>query len=117
MAISDVGPGMSNVRRSDVNWPDSMPALVGPMIHPWAHLEPLRVDGHGHLYVFPFIPGSWDRPEQPVDVYSTDGEHLFSGMIPMVRWESARGDYVYGIRRDPDTDESTAVRYRLIEPF
>ncbi|MGD8817073.1 MAG: hypothetical protein PVJ51_07795, partial [Acidobacteriota bacterium] len=71
----------------------------------------------GHLYVFPFIPGSWDRPEQPVDVYSTDGEHLFSGMIPMVRWESARGDYVYGIRRDPDTDESTAVRYRLIEPF
>jgi len=117
MAASDVGPGMSNVRRSDVQWPESMPALVGSMTHLWERLEPLQVDGHGHLYVFPFIPDSWDRPEQPVDVYSPDGEHLFSGMIPMIRWESARGDYVYGIYRDPDTEEFTAVRYRLIEPF
>ena len=65
----------------------------------------------------PFIPESWDRPEQPVDVYSPDGKRLFSGMIPMLRWGWARGDYVYGARTDPQTEEYTAVRYRLVEPF
>lgn len=117
MEASDVGPGLSNVRSSDVKWPESMPALASSMTHIEKRLQPLQVDGHGHLYVFPFIPASWDRPEQPVDVYSSEGEHLFSGMIPMIRWASARGDHVYGIRTDPDTEEYTAVRYRLIEPF
>ena len=103
-------------KRYEVDWPELMPALAGrPSAHP--RVEPLRVDGHGHVYVFPFIPDSWDRPDQPVDVYSAGGEHLFSGMIPIRRWDAARGDYVYGIRTDAATQESEVVRYRLVEPF
>ncbi|MGD8327988.1 MAG: hypothetical protein PVJ49_01050 [Acidobacteriota bacterium] len=112
---NDIPSTMIDVRRSDVEWPELLPALIGGASRPYA--RPLAVDGHGHLYVFPFFPEDWDRPDQPVDVYSREGEHLFSGMIPMVRWESARADYIYGIGRDPVSEEYTVVRYRLIEPF
>jgi len=115
---ADIPSGLSNVRRSDVDWPEFMPALMGTSsAHIAMRTQPIQVDGHGHLYVLPFIPEAWDRPDQPVDVYSPDGEHLFSGMIPMFRWDSARGDHVYGVSTDPDTEENIAVRYRLVEPF
>jgi hypothetical protein len=112
----DIPSGITGVRRSDVDWPELLPALMGrPSAHRYA--EPLKVDGHGHVYVFPFVPDAWDRPDQPVDVYSADGEHLFSGMIPFRRWDSARGDFVYGVGTDPVSEEYRAVRYRLVEPF
>jgi hypothetical protein len=114
----DIPSSLTGVSRSDVDWPESLPALMGTSIgHYETRPQPIRVDGHGHLYVFPFIPENWDRSDQPVDVYSAEGEHLFSGMMPVVRWDSARGDHVYGVRIDPDTEEYTAVRYRLVEPF
>ncbi len=103
-------------RRSEVDWPATLPALVGT---PSAHrfVEPIRVDGHGHIYVFPFIPDDWPGPDQPVDVYSPDGERLLSGMMPIMRWDAARGDRVYGLATDPETEEYRVVRYRLVEPF
>lgn len=101
---------------SEVDWPAELPALVGrPSAH--AYTEPIRVDGHGHLYVYPFIPDSWDRADQPVDVYSRDGERLFSGMMPLLRWDAARDDFVYAVDTDPVTEEYRVVRYRLVEPF
>ncbi len=118
MSRGDVPAGMSGVRRSSVDWPEALPALMGfSSAHSHARPRPIRVDGHGHLLVFPFVPNDWDRPDQPVDVYAADGTHLFSGMIPMIRWDAARGDHVYGVRSDPESEEYTVVRYRLREPF
>jgi len=103
-------------RRSEVNWPAELPALAsGPSAHPFR--DPIRVDGHGHLYVFPFIPDDWDRPERPVDVYAPDGEHLLSGMMEITRWNAARDQFVYAVGTDPVTEEYRVIRYRLIEPF
>ena len=88
----------------------------------YAAIENLEVDGHGHLWVFPHA----DRgPETsrvaagpvPVDVYSSEGERLFSGMIAIEGWDAASSDYVYRIETDPDTEEQVAARYRLVEPF
>ncbi len=103
-------------RRSEVDWPDELPALVGSLT---AHryTEPIRVDGHGHVYVFPFISDAWDKPDQPVDVYSADGVRLFSGMLPIARWDTALGDFVYAVGTDLETEEYHVVRYRLVEPF
>ena len=103
-------------RRSEIDWPEELPALVGsPTAH--RYTEPIRVDGHGHVYVFPFIPDAWDKPDQPVDVYSAGGERLFSGLLPIARWDAARGDFVYAVGTDPETEEYQVVRYRLVEPF
>ena len=108
-------PPLDQLEESDFNWPDSFRAIV-------AH----EVDGHGHLYVFPFfaplhapIGPDEERPEmdRPVDVYSASGEHLFSGMIPVASWYTAQGDFVYTSRVNDLTDEYEVVRYRLAEPF
>lgn len=103
-------------QRSEVDWPDELPALMGSTsVH--HSTRPIRVDGHGHVYVFPFIPDAWERPVEPVDVYSAAGERLFSGMMPIARWDAARGDFVYAVGTDPETEENRVVRYRLVEPF
>lgn len=104
---------------------------------PWPALSTLRVDGHGHLYVFPTVtqfPGTYG--ERPVDVYSAEGERLFAGFLPVPvtsmtslsmllaspllpaqgPWLAALGDYVYTIEED-DQGEGIVVRYRLVEPF
>ncbi len=97
------------VARSKLAWPDRYPALS------W-----IGVDGHGHLYVFPFIPDSHNDTlvEWPVDVYSRTGERLFSGLIPKIGiWEAALNDEIYRIEEDPVSNEEIAVRYRLVEPF
>ncbi len=93
------------------HWPDR-----------YAAIENLEVDGHGHLWVFPHAdrgPTEWREANRPVpvDVYSRDGELLFSGMSPIEEWDSAFGDHVYLIETDPGSAEELAVRYRLVEPF
>jgi hypothetical protein len=108
------GP-FTELRESDLEWPERFQAIVN-----------LEVDGHGHIYVFPFygplhapIPPDTERPEidRPVDVFSADGEHLFSGMISIPSWNGSLGDFVYRSRLNPDTDETEVVRHRLVEPF
>ena len=88
----------------------------------YAAIENLEVDGHGNLWVFshadrgPDAVRGADGPV-PVDVYSPEGERLFSGMIAIAAWDSALGDHVYRIETDPDTEEQVVARYRLVEPF
>ena len=105
------GP-FAEIQESDLEWSDRMQAIAN-----------LEVDGHGHIYVFPFyaplnapLPPDTEPPEidRPVDVFSADGEHLFSGMISISDWSGSLGDFVYRSRLNP---EAEVVRYRLIEPF
>ena len=130
----DIEAGMMRVRellpdaqRSEVDWPAEFPALAVPSktVRFWGRGHPVRVDGEGSLYVFPFIreDGAWnseDRPYdllRPVDVYSPEGELLFAGMMPEISWLDATDEHVYGLEFDPVTDEQRAVRYRLVKPF
>jgi hypothetical protein len=78
---------------------------------------PLRRDGQGRIYVFPYVPRTWDRDDRPVDVYSPAGERLFAGMIPERSWLRSQGDFIYGIDVDAATDQARVVRYRLLAPF
>jgi len=100
---------------SSLPWTDQFRAITN-----------VEVDGHGHVYVFPFFPpldapreDGQEAPEidRPVDIYSADGEHLFSGMISISSWTGALGDHIYLSRDNPDTDEVEVVRVRLVEPF
>ncbi len=79
-------------------------------------LSRLAVDGHGHLYVYPYHASN-GATLRPVDVYSPSGERLFSGMIPDIRWVKARDDHVYIPAFDTRSSEHHVVRYRLVEPF
>jgi hypothetical protein len=118
---------LPDAQRSEVDWPSHYPALsIDPS---WwersAHGYPIRVDGHGNLYVFPLIYEDrlrqWRERDphilRPVDVYTPDGERVFTGMIHEISWHDAWGDYIYGIELDSETDEQRIVRYRLLEPF
>jgi hypothetical protein len=93
---------------SGTQWPDRV-ASIGNLV----------VDGHGHLYVYAM--GAVFYAPTPdlvaVDVYAPDGERLFSGMAPPFYWTDAAGDFVYGVRRNEQTEENEPVRYRLVEPF
>lgn len=97
---------MPEVTDSHLNAPEELPA-VGR----------LRVDGRGRLHVYGFVP-EWDDPDvdRPVDVYSADGQRLFSGYAPAADWVAARGDYVYGAGLDPVTQEYRVYRWRLEVP-
>lgn len=107
---SDIELLMDSMRtpadRSDFEWPDHHVALAG-----------LRVDGHGHLYVFPFVFGNRDADRRPVDVYDRDGGHLFSGTIDAVSWRLGSDDLVYGFAEDEASGGRVVVAYRLAEPF
>ncbi len=100
--------------RSDLEWDPLLPAI-----------QATRVDGHGHLWVYPMLPESLvneveaGAPQQPrpVDVYSAGGELLYSGLADPTPWHVAFGDFVYRLSTDPETEEPAVVRYRLIEPF
>lgn len=80
-------------------------------------LSHIAVDGHGHLYVYPYHPSGGAAAGVPVDVYAPDGERLFAGLIDNVRWLRSRGDHVYRTEFDQRTEEQSVVRYRLSEPF
>jgi len=110
-------------RRNRIEWPETQYALGD-----------IKVDGHGRLYVFPYVPRGSDLDERPVDVYSPDGEQLFSGVMsgpmanlswqtppangPMLAraWQAVAGDFIYGIAPDPDTSEWRVIRHRLAWP-
>lgn len=94
------------VTRGELMWPDRLPAL--------SHIA---VDGHGHVYVYPYFDRGEELEERPVDVYSPDGELLFSGMILDRRWDNADGDYVFAAGSDRVTGELLVWRWRLDEPF
>ncbi len=108
---------LAEMDESALEWPESFPAITG-----------LEIDGHGHIYVYPFYrpvdapsaPGA-EPPvvaDRPVDVFSADGEHLFSGMISVWNWGGgAQGGFIYQTRLSEETDEYEVVRYRLVEPF
>lgn len=96
----------------DVAWPPANPALANG----GRGASALHVDGHGHLYVFPFIRD----PEailRPVDVYAADGEHLFAGLIEATGWLDARGDLIYRLQTLPESEERVLTVHRLVEPF
>lgn len=92
--------------RSDLIFPERLPVL--------SHIA---VDGHGHVYVYPRFRRGDTLQDRPVDVYSTEGEHLFSGMIPDRRWRRAEGDFVYAAGEDRVTGEHLVWRWKLVEPF
>ena len=97
----------TQIDTSRTEWPEAFGAI-----------SRLCLDGHGKLYVFPQV-SSVQRPGEyvPVDVFSPDGEHLFSGLMEPFEWTAASGDFVYGIRENQETGEREPVRYRLVEPF
>ncbi len=104
-AIRGRRPGFE-ITRDSFDWPEYLPTLGY-----------LRVDGHGHLYVY-----RWRRREipaevVPVDVFGSDGEHLFSGTIDRRNWWVGRGDLVYAIEDDEASGGDVVVAYRLAEPF
>ncbi|NKB88683.1 MAG: hypothetical protein GKS06_10730 [Acidobacteria bacterium] len=87
----------------------------------FATIENLEVDGSGNLYVFLHADRTREEWQEihrpvPVDVYSPDGERLFTGLSPIDGWDAARGDYLYRIERDPATQEYVVARYRLQRP-
>jgi hypothetical protein len=88
----------------------------------YAAIENLEIDGHGNIYVFPHTkrtPSQFMETSDPVpvDVYSADGERLFSGMSPIDSWDTGVGEYVYRVETDSRTEERVVARYRLLEPF
>lgn len=105
----------SEAEIAKVQWPTEQPALASGGLR--RRNPSLAVDGHGHLYVFPYVPQGIGATDRPVDVYSLDGKRLFSGMLPDRSWVTARNGFVYGIEQDSETSEYVVVRYRLEEPF
>ena len=105
--ISDLQEDFPEAKATDFNWPERLPVL--------AHL---RTDGHGHLYVFPYVSDDQieEQKGRPVDVYSSAGALLFSGKIRR-EWDLALEDKVYILEENADTEEVHVVRYRLVEPF
>jgi len=118
----DIERTLENVRKrfpdateSSIDWPAASYAL-----------STLLLDGHGHLYVLPYIPPEFDgqAQEREVDVYSREGERLFAGrirIVPPVPGRSgmyaASGDFMFFMSPDTETGEWEFARYRLIEPF
>lgn len=109
--IEDFSQFVPDLEEDDFVWPDRHPAI-----------DRLAVDGSGNLYVFPLI-FRWLAPEPPpagpfaVDIYSPSGERLFAGKMPIWRWDAARGDRLYAVETDPETEESVVVRYRVVADF
>jgi hypothetical protein len=113
--METVPDALATATPAELGFPERFPAIAG-----------VQVDGHGHVYVFSYYPPmdaprprGVERPREPrpVDVYSADGELLFAGFIDLGAWMGALGDFVYTLRTNPETEESEAVRYRLVEPF
>jgi len=99
--------GWEDFDRSGYDWPELRPAL-----------ERIAVDSKGNLYVYLHPSSTEDENEERmVDVYSPDGERLFSGLISPITWRSASGDYVHTLESDDQTGDERVVRYRLVGPF
>lgn len=110
-AMNIVHRRFPSAKEAEIDWPAAEPALGR-----------LFVDGHGHLYVFPYVAPGLEPEERQVDVYSAQGERLFSGLMPSLGgpWRNAlavHADFIHHLRRDTETGEWQVVRYRLVEPF
>jgi len=117
------GQGYENIEVSDVEWLDKQYALAD-----------VKVDGQGRIYAFHWVPRGTVVDRLPVDVYSPDGARIFAGWMvgdidnlywqgswkpgPMLAdaWQTARGEFIYGVREDPDTGIWTVVRHWLEFP-
>ena len=113
--VASLADSFPDVRESALPFPQEFEAISS-----------LEVDGHGHIYVFPFFeplnapqPPDTERPEvdRPADVFSPTGERLFSGLVSISNWTGALGDFVYRSRISENTEDYEVVRYRLVEPF
>ena len=104
--LDPVRDRFADLSAMQIEWPE--------FIHTIARLA---VDGHGHLYVFPFVFRDLGPEELPVEVYSPEGERLFAGTMSDGGWSAASGDFVYSLRRSEQNEEMELVRYRLVEPF
>lgn len=85
----------------------------------YAAIENLELDGEDRLWVFPYVyrpVGVEPGPESPVpvDVYSADGELLFSGLVELPSWNAAHGEYLYRLEDDAESSERVVVRYRVV---
>ena len=69
------------------------------------------------MFLQTFVHPDDEPRDRPVDVFSPQGEHLFSGYMPVDNWHAARGDFIYRLEFDVAADEQTIVRYRLVTPF
>jgi len=118
LALELYRPPFTDAEIAGVTWPELQPALSRGRM-PGEPGHSLQIDGHGHLYVFPYISAPWvsDDRMRPVDVYSEDGDLLFFGLMPTCNWMAALGDHVYALENDVETDNQVVVRYRLVEPF
>ncbi len=111
-AVDQLVRGLAEVvpelNKSMFEWPETVPSIAM-----------LSVDGHGHLYVFHYVyfPADSSIEARPVDVYSPEGDRLFAGTISDRAWAAVRGDFMYSIVDDPESEEQRVVRYRLVEPF
>ena len=110
-AMERVRSRFPEAKESQIDWPEYEPAL--------SHL---LVDGHGHLYVFPYFAPGLEPEQYKVDVYSPEGERLFTGLMSskVELWNqmlATHGDALYDVRNDKMTAEWQVIRYRLVEPF
>ena len=110
-AMETVHSRFPNAIESQIDWPEHQPAL--------SHL---LVDGHGHLYVFPYFVAGLEPDEYKVDVYSAEGERLFTGLMSskVELWNqmlATHGDALYDVRNHKMNAEWQVARYRLVEPF
>jgi hypothetical protein len=109
--------------RSDFTWDELLPAI-----------DAIRVDGHGHLWLYPkdervvaggpgegAPAGKLERQAppapRPVDVYSSEGELLYSGTTDLPLWHVSLGDFMYTPTTEPASGEQVVTRYRVVEPF
>ena len=118
-----------NVEKANPDWAPADIARFGEAMNIPDHKDAIRklwVDGHGHLYVVldaspeDLEAASKGGPSQAVfaiDVYSSEGERLFSGFLDNDGWTASSGDYVYDRETDPETQEAIFVRFVLQEPF
>ena len=113
-ALAGLRENQPDYERPD-DWPERMPG-IGNMV----------LDGDGNIYVFPYVyrrfgPRGQVLEEPPdeyaVDVYAPDGSLLSAAVIDRMGWTTARGDYVYSMGRDPETEEEVLRRYRLVLPW
>ncbi len=117
-ALASVREDIPDATADEITWPDGFPALsiVGKSLRNYGHGYPVRVDGAGRVFVFPFVPDELARGERrPVDVYSPRGELIFSGSMSSISWMAAFGDLVYGLEL-ADNGEQQVVVYRVSLP-
>jgi hypothetical protein len=113
-AMKQLRERLPQATSSEVDWPSRYPSLSVDQ-GGWnavGALEPLHVDGHGKLYVFPYVKAPEPGVFYPVDVYDERGELLGERLMPRISWMAARDDFVYGLEEDED-GHVVVVRYRL----